>query len=103
MVALRSTLYPGLILSGLGVRFVDGVLETSDPAVVARARRLAGLGVVVEEPDVPERVERRDRPRGNASREVWAAYAESVGVAVDAGWSRNQIRDAVVREVERGE
>lgn len=101
MVTLRSTRYPGLVLSGLGVRFVDGVLETSDPVVVARARRLAGLGVVVEGPvGGLVGVERRDRPRGNASREAWADYAQSVGVEVGDDWTRNQIRDAV-GEVER--
>ena len=33
-------------------------------------------------------------PRGNASRQEWAAYAHDIGVEVHSGMSRNQIRDA---------
>lgn len=35
------------------------------------------------------------RPRGNASREAWVEYAESLGVVVDPEWTRNEIRDLV--------
>lgn len=34
-------------------------------------------------------------PKGNASREEWAAYAAQVGVEVPDGATRNEIRDAV--------
>lgn len=34
------------------------------------------------------------RPRGNASREEWAAYALSRGVAVDDGMTRDDIKAA---------
>lgn len=33
-------------------------------------------------------------PRGNASRQEWAAYADSLGVEVSDDMSRNKIRDA---------
>lgn len=104
MVSLRSTLYPSLVISDLGVRFVDGLLETDDPRVVARARRLGRLGVVVEGGDIQEvvdvQVERRDQPSGNASRQAWADYAEESGVAVGSEWTRNEIRDAVLGVIE---
>lgn len=97
MVTLRSTRYRGLVISDLGVRFVDGVLETSDERVIARARRLGSLGVTVEDTGGPGpvRVERREPPRGNASRQAWVDFAESVGVVVDESWTRNEIREAV--------
>src|SRR5690625_1804258 len=96
MVTLRSPRYPGLVLAGLGVRFVDGVLVTSDPAVVARGRRLAGMGVVVEgHLGEAGRGGRREPPRGNASRAAWADYAETVGIAVGESWTRNKIRAEV--------
>lgn len=101
MVTLRSARYPGLIIADLGVRFADGLLETDDPRVIARGRLLGGLGVTVEGGDPePVRVERREPPRGNASREVWVDYAESVGVEVDESWTRNEIRDAVREAVD---
>lgn len=64
MVTLRSTRYPGLIIADLGVRFVGGVLESEDAQVVARARRLGALGVVVDDdsPEVPAR-RKPGRPR----------------------------------------
>lgn len=34
-------------------------------------------------------------PKGNASRDEWAAYAAQVGVEVSDDASRNEIRDAV--------
>lgn len=36
-----------------------------------------------------------NRPAGNASREVWAEYAESIGVEVADGATRAEIIDAV--------
>lgn len=36
-----------------------------------------------------------EAPKGNASTEVWAAYAVSVGVAVPSGASRDDIRALV--------
>lgn len=35
-----------------------------------------------------------DRPKGNASRETWAAYAETVGVEVADDDTRDDIREA---------
>jgi hypothetical protein len=62
--------------------------------------------VAVEDPDVQEVAETAHteaviddtdptRPAGNASREEWEAFATSVGVEVEEGMSRNDIRDAV--------
>lgn len=36
-----------------------------------------------------------EEPAGNASRDEWAAYAESIGVEFDDDAGRNDIRDAV--------
>lgn len=97
MVTLRSTRYRGLVISDLDVRFVDGVLETSDERVIARARRLGSLGVTVEATGGPEpvRVERRESPRGNSSRQAWADYADSLGIDYPEGARRDDIRAAV--------
>lgn len=96
MATLRSPRYRSLVISDLGVRFTDGVLETTDERVIARARRLGSLGVTVEDADepAPVRGERREPPRGNASRAAWADYAVSLGVPVDESWTRNEIREA---------
>ena len=46
------------------------------------------------EPTEMPAVELPPEPRGNASRAEWATYAESMGVEVTDGMSRNRIRDA---------
>ena len=53
-------------------------------------------GQIDLEPDVPVTyvVDLPEEPRGNASRQEWAAYAHDIGVEVHSGMSRNQIRDA---------
>lgn len=38
------------------------------------------------------------RPKGNASREEWADYADALGVSYAQGATRNQIRDAMGAE-----
>lgn len=63
MTQLRSPRYPGLLIADLGVRFVDGVLETEDERVIARAVSLAAMGVVVDEPPAGTR---RRTPRKQA-------------------------------------
>lgn len=37
-------------------------------------------------------------PRGNASREEWAAYATARGYDIDDGWGRDDIRDLFAEE-----
>lgn len=122
MAKFTCTKHPGLLVDGLRVRFVDGVIETDDPVVVARLDRLVADGrfgvVKVEagdeteleasddaEPDDPE-VEGKDpedgdgedtggvieRPRGNASTAEWAAYAEAQGIEIGEDESRDEIR-----------
>lgn len=58
-------------------------------------------GVSVSAPGVLVGEVSLQRPRGNASRAAWAAYAESLGVATD-GLSRNEIKGAVDGLRERG-
>jgi len=48
---VRSERYPRLRVADLGLRFVDGEAEVTDPASLKRLRELAHLGVVV--PDEP--------------------------------------------------
>lgn len=126
MATLHSPTYPSLVLSDLGVRFVDGELVTDDPRVLARAHRLAHLGVTIEHdeteteaaPEVPAgtplsaeeaaEVARREAapevsptpaapasPKGNATREEWAAHAAELGVEVPEGAGQREIRALV--------
>lgn len=43
----------------------------------------------------PSRVPAGDAPKGNASREEWARYAESLGVEFDEDAKRDEIKAAV--------
>lgn len=98
MVTIRSTRYPNLLICDLGVRFVDGLLETDDQAVIARAHRLGRLGVEVDETLPEVAVERVEPPRGNASRAAWEAYATRIGLTIGEDMTRNEIRDLVESE-----
>jgi hypothetical protein len=135
-VIVRSETYKGLIVSDVGVRFVDGELEVEDPKVLARLRRLAHLGVVVPD-DVPSGRRSGSRggtragqgsagkgkapepanapqkpadepeggviePKGNASREEWAAYAAHLGVQVPDDSGRDAIKELVAAAVADG-
>jgi hypothetical protein len=39
-----------------------------------------------------------EKPRGNAGRDEWAAYATSRGYEVDDEWGRDDIRDLFTEE-----
>jgi hypothetical protein len=39
-----------------------------------------------------------EQPKGNASRDEWAAYAKANGYDVDDDWSRDDIRDLFAEE-----
>lgn len=47
-----------------------------------------------EQPEVEETSD-PERPKGNAGRPAWAAYAESIGLEIVDGQSRDDIRAAV--------
>lgn len=47
----------------------------------------------VEVPAAPTEV-----PKGNASRDEWAAYATAQGQAIDDTWTRDEIRDLFAEE-----
>ena len=51
MVQVSSPRYPGLRVVDVDVKFVDGVAEVADPAVLKRLRGLSEMGVVVPESD----------------------------------------------------
>lgn len=128
-VIVRSEKYKGLIVGDVGLRFVDGELETEDPKVLARLRRLAHLGVVVPD-DTPSGRRSGPRsgskagqgatgkgkapepattpqkpadgpesgvsePKGNASRDEWAAYATHLGLEVSEDAGRDAIKELV--------
>jgi hypothetical protein len=127
-VIVRSEKYKGLIVGDLGVRFVDGELDVDDPKVLDRLRGLTALGVVVPDAapsgrrsgarsstkagqgvktkesgptgegdgaKTPEGAE----PKGNASRDEWAAYAEHLGVTVSNDAGREAIKDLIQEAV----
>ncbi len=59
---VRSEKYPNLVVADLGIRFRNGEAEVTDPAHVARMRRLADADMGVVVPDEP--VKRKPgRPR----------------------------------------
>ena len=58
----------------------------SNPKVVAQLVAAGWSVVEVTEPGVP---------RGNASREEWAAYADSLGIEVSKSAKRDDIKNAV--------
>jgi hypothetical protein len=55
---------------------------------------------VTPEADAPEDSEAAatEAPRGNASRDEWAAYATARGHDIDDEWSRDDIRDLFAEE-----
>lgn len=73
-----------------GVKFVNGVGETDDEAALVSFRR---HGYTIE--DAGEESEKREgeAPAGNASREAWAEYAESLGFDVLEDWKRDDIKE----------
>lgn len=70
--------------------------ESDDPQDVGD---VDGQGIDAEEPEAddadgdPVDDVAVERPRGNASRDAWAAYATALGVPVDADASRDDIRE----------
>jgi hypothetical protein len=64
------------------------------------AKRLLSLGAIVE----PEKVQDEEsapetlvpeEPAGNASRDEWAKYADSLGLTLEPGMGRDDIKQAV--------
>ncbi|WP_087483542.1 hypothetical protein [Brachybacterium massiliense] len=68
-----------------GIKFVNGVGETSDEKAIGQLKR---LGYTVED----ESDEDGEAPAGNASRDDWAAYAKSKGFDVLEDWKRDDIK-----------
>ena len=52
----------------------------------------------VPEVDAADGSEAVEVPKGNASREEWAAYAAALGHEVDDEWGRDDIRDLFAEE-----
>lgn len=46
----------------------------------------------------PEEAATAEVPKGNASRDEWAAYATAQGYDVDDEWTRDEIRDLFAEE-----
>ncbi len=51
-----------------------------------------------EQSSEPAKVAPEGAPRGNASREEFAAYAESLGIEVPEGATRDEIRALTIKE-----
>lgn len=60
--------------------------------------RLVGLGAVVKASEEPQEAVPAlvlEEPAGNASRDDWAAFADSLGLTVEAGSGREDIKQLV--------
>lgn len=84
------------------VRRPGGAQRVGVPSDIptAEAKRLLGLGAIVEgeagsssESVAP--AGRGDEPAKNASRDEWAAYADGLGLTVEAGAAREDIKKLV--------
>jgi hypothetical protein len=89
------------------VRIMDTLSQT--PGQIAETMRTGSLPggpahSPVEDDDdptaLPVDAPAIERPRGNASREVWAEFAAVHGVDVTDEMGRNEVRDAVVAKLE---
>ena len=58
----------------------------------------AAARVAPEEAGAAEGSEATEAPKGNASRDEWAAYAAALGHEVDDEWGRDDIRDLFAEE-----
>lgn len=64
----RSTRYPSLSVLDIGIQFVDGEAEVTDPAHVERLGQLAHLGVIPEPAAAPAKPAEVADPEGEASK-----------------------------------
>lgn len=74
------------------------VVEIPDDIPAAEAKRLVDLGAIVESDDLDQEPDSDlavEEPAGNASRADWATYADSLGLTVEAGASRDDIKQLV--------
>jgi hypothetical protein len=53
---------------------------------------------VTDPAEAPVPVAAAEAPKGNASRDEWAAYATAQGHDIDDTWSRDDIRDLFAEE-----
>lgn len=67
------------------------------------ASKLGRDWVAVEKAATRPAVEDDGTPRGNASRDEWAAYAESLGIDVPDEAKRDEIKDLVTAAAEEEE
>ena len=58
----------------------------------------AAAAVTPEDAGVAEDSGALEAPKGNASRDEWAAYATSRGYDIDDEWGRDDIRDLFAEE-----
>ena len=74
------------------------VVEVPDDISDKEAKRLLDMGAIVEASEAekaPETPGGPVEPAGNASREEWAAYADALGLSVDPGTGRDEIKQLV--------
>lgn len=84
----------------LEVRRVSGeaVTEVPDDIPTTEAERLLKLGAIVEASEAepaPAEPGGPVEPAGNASREDWVVYADSLGLTVEPGSGREDIKQLV--------
>lgn len=76
----------------------DAVTEVPDDIPAREAERLLKLGAIVESSDAepaPAEPGGPAEPAGNASREDWATFADSLGLTVEPGSGREEIKQLV--------
>lgn len=94
--------YDGDVVRVTDVQHDDVTAQTSGVVDLAD-HEAAGSPVEFEEDDptaLPIDAPAIERPRGNASREVWAEFAAVHGVEITDEMGRNEVRDAVVAKLE---
>lgn len=65
----------------------------------AQAKRLLDLGAIVEADELDsaqaEAAGLPEEPAGNASRDEWAAYADALGLTLEPGMGREEIKQLI--------
>ncbi len=74
--------------------------EDQTEAELERTRRVvaASMAEQVAATDATVSGDTQEAPKGNASRDEWAAYAAARGYEIDDEWTRDEIRDLFAEE-----
>ena len=95
----------GLVRNGTLLEIDEGLSAEEVAEIVAD--RFGGKPVATRTPEerAEESTDEAEKPRGNASREAWEAYALSVGISEDdlKGLKQTEIRDLVDQKENPGD